>query len=161
MKIRELLQTEIWSRKTTQRLVLGILVAGLLMVFGLKAWRSYQYYWLTDNERSTARIALQEIDKVRLANTVSWEDLDVIEKPMKKAIASADAAAFTKRDQITVMQVESCELEMINERERAFLQQIPASTSEQIESKAKLLNRISTDSNLTRGKCEALRKALY
>jgi predicted negative regulator of RcsB-dependent stress response len=161
MKVRELLQIEIWSKKASQRLVFGVLAACLVAFFGWKAWRSYQFYWLTDGERRAARIALQEIDKVQKANAPGYEEFDAMFRPARTAITAADAVAVTERDQITVMQLESCELEVTSDHLNAMLQEIPAATQRQIESKTNLQQRFSESSNLTRGKCEALHKALY
>jgi len=156
MGIRELLQTELWNKRTTRRILFGTLVVIALSTFGLKVWQAYQYYW-----RTAARIALQNINDVRKINAASYEEFNAIIGPEKKTIAAANAAAVTERDQITVMQLEGCDLEVTNDRLNAMLQQIPAVTPRQTESKAVLQLRYSKSADLTRGKCEALHKALY
>ena len=161
MGIRELLQTELWNKRTTRRILFGTLVVIALSTFGLKVWQAYQYYWLTDSERTAARIALQNINDVRKTNAASYEEFNAIIGPEKKTIAAANAAAVTERDQITVMQLEGCDLEVTNDRLNAMLQQIPAVTPRQTESKAVLQLRYSKSADSTRGKCEALHKALY
>ena len=161
MGTRELLQTEIWSKGTTLRILFGVLIVIALSIFSLKAWRAFQYYWLTNGERTAARIALQRIDEVRTANAASYEEFDAMLRPEKKEIAAANAAAVTERDQITVMQLEGCDLEVTSDRLSAMLQQIPAVTPKQTQSKADLQLRISKSRDLTSGKCAALHNALY
>jgi hypothetical protein len=61
MKIRELLQTELWSKRTSRRILVGI---GILVV-GFFFWCAIEQYVLTPGERSAARAALVKVDELQ------------------------------------------------------------------------------------------------
>jgi Tfp pilus assembly protein PilE len=162
MKIRELLQTEIWSKDASRKVLFGLIVATVIAVIGWKAWQSYQYNWLSTGERSKARAALQQIENFRKVDSEDYRDLEAGYQPVKKAIAEAESAAVTERDEITVMRLEACDLETTRNRLQSMLRQPPAAdvTPEQMEARAKELARLSKLGELTNGKCEALHNAL-
>ncbi len=71
MNVRELLQTEIWSKETSRKIlrrtwrivrpvavVSGILVLLLAVVFAV------EWYWLTSGERKAGRTALAKIEEL-------------------------------------------------------------------------------------------------
>jgi predicted negative regulator of RcsB-dependent stress response len=157
----EILQTEIWSRKTSKRVFWGLIFVAVIAIFSWKAWRAYQYYRVTDGERTAARAALQEIDKVRTLKIASYEEFGPKFSNEQKAIAVANAAAVTERDQIIAMQLEDCDIDVRMNRLNSMLQDVRATTPQQRESMARLQMKKTKLSALTSGKCEALHKVLY
>jgi hypothetical protein len=69
MNLREILQIEIWSRRTTRRIfsILGYVAVALLI--GLVIWFEVERHWLTKGERKTASTALRQIDGLSDANS--------------------------------------------------------------------------------------------
>jgi hypothetical protein len=96
MTVRELLQIEIWSKKTSRNLVL--LLAVLFVGAFLVAYVSD--HWLTHSERDAARAALLQLDSMQLQ--VSEEGDRVSRTTRQQAIDKveyAEKVALTGRDQ--------------------------------------------------------------
>jgi hypothetical protein len=111
------------------------------------------------------RVSLRDLEENWLPATpapICRYNLDARYQPVKKAIAEAESAAVTERDEITVMRLEACDLETTRDRLQSMLRQPPAAdvTQEQMEARAKELARLTKLGELTNGKCEALHKAL-
>jgi len=102
MKIRELLQTEIWSKGTTRRIfvVLGIIFGiGLVSSFLLY---EYETRRLTQGERDSARAALAQIEWLRECGSCSYEDFQARDIQVKRAVEWADVSSSTYRDSTVV-----------------------------------------------------------
>jgi hypothetical protein len=99
MKIRELLQVEVWSRKTSWKIVvIGAIVLGVAWV-GIDAWYAVQRNWLTSRERSAASAALASIDELHTSKDLSDT---LFKEKQHRAMAHIDVAtqaAWTLRDQ--------------------------------------------------------------
>jgi hypothetical protein len=98
MNVHKLLQTELWSKKTTRKmLVWSSVVFGALAV-GFIAVREIELHWLTPGERKAARVALESVDGlqdfVRFDDPV-FEDRD---KDAKAKVELATQAALTTHD---------------------------------------------------------------
>ena len=98
MTFREVLQTELWSKRTTQKIWIGfgIVVAVLLVVAGVER------YWLTPSERSAGQIALAKIDDLQNADSMTDEAFGTRDVLAKNQVGAADRAAWTFRDRVVV-----------------------------------------------------------
>ena len=95
MKVRELLQIEIWSKRTTRRILVGIGVAvGLICT-----WIAAELYWITPGERNAARIGIAQIDSIQNLDSISDEDFDAWDKQAVEKVEAARLAARTIRDE--------------------------------------------------------------
>jgi hypothetical protein len=108
MGIREVLQTEIWSKETSRKILarlrkilrglkyvaygLGVLVV-LFLIFSF-VWT----HWLTTKERSADRIALAQLDALEKLDGVSDTEFDLQDKQAKEKVQIADQTAFTAKD---------------------------------------------------------------
>ncbi len=108
MSFREILKTELWSERTSRRilLVLGFVV---VLIFAVNEIRGLvNAYWLTHRERQMARIALQQIDSLQGADSLSDEDFNNRVQQVQVRIDEAEKAAWTTRDTITAMGLGMC-----------------------------------------------------
>jgi hypothetical protein len=96
MNVRELLQIEIWSKRTTRKICIGI---GIVFV-GFVSWVSVEQQWLTPGERSAARAALVQIDALQNLSSISDEDFKARAKQAEGKVETAKRAAWTSRDKI-------------------------------------------------------------
>jgi hypothetical protein len=108
MNVRELLQYELWSKETSQRLgakiwkfskrlavVLGILASVIVIVAVVES------HWLTAGERKTGRAALAQVDELRGLIDCKCERFIEVDKKAKESVAVAVQRAWTKRDHWT------------------------------------------------------------
>jgi hypothetical protein len=94
MKVRELLQIELWSKRTSRKICIGI---GIVFIgFGFWIWTDQ--HWLTPGERSAAKEALAQIDGLQDFAPLSDQDFDVREKQAEAKVEAAKHAAVTQRD---------------------------------------------------------------
>ena len=98
MNVRGLLQFELWSKKTSRKILVGIgIVFGLLLVC-LICWYEVEIHWITPGERDAARAALKEIDAIEDAGPLSEQELKVRTEQGEAMVKLAEAAAQTHRD---------------------------------------------------------------
>ena len=102
MKVRELLQTEIWSKRTTRKLLKAFVatVVGLAVVIAVFAgWVYVEAHWLTRGEREAAKSALLLLDSLQSQfSQLDQGDFETAEQKAQQAIDSARQAAWTSRD---------------------------------------------------------------
>jgi hypothetical protein len=98
MGTRKLLQTEIWSKRNTRKILvgLGIIAAG----FGV--WHEISLRWLTPGERKTARVALAQTDTLQNSDSLSDQEFGARAKLSIKSFGDAERAAWTTRDRAIV-----------------------------------------------------------
>ena len=74
MKIREILQIELWSKRTSRKILVwfGIVFGTLVAVLG--TWYLVETHWLTPGERIAGRVALVEIDALQMMGSASDEN---------------------------------------------------------------------------------------
>ena len=73
MTIRELLQIELWSKRTTRKIFVGLaIVFGTVLVAGGSLF-AVEFYWLTPTERKVAQPALAHIDELEKFDPESAE----------------------------------------------------------------------------------------
>ena len=74
MKVRELLHIDLWSKRTSRKVFVGIGIVFVIVYAGNAALSVVERHWLTPGERSAARAALLQIDE--LQNLVQSSDQD-------------------------------------------------------------------------------------
>jgi hypothetical protein len=116
MNIRELLQIEIWSKRTTRGILkgFGISVVALLVAFvGLKGLGYVSLHWLTSGEREAARGALSLIDSLQLQYAEGdQKEFDTRLQEARKATEISRQAAKTARDMQVYFDLSSYLLEV-------------------------------------------------
>jgi hypothetical protein len=103
MKVRELLQTELWSKRTTRRILVVLVVA--VIAFGVVF--TVEVKWTSAGERSAARLALAELDALRKFDSGNYEGFAKKTFQADKMIDAADQAAWTLRDERIVRELRS------------------------------------------------------
>jgi hypothetical protein len=163
MNVREISQIEIWSKETSRKIfvVFGIVI-GLCCV-GYGVWYEIEIHWLTRGERDAARVALQQIETLRGANSLSDQEYLDRSKQVQTKLDPADRAAKTYLDQLTQMRLGMCLVGVEDERFRMIVQhslerrRLPlySNADRDYDAKADALM-----SELARESCSALHKAL-
>jgi len=99
MNLRELLKTELWSKRTSRKILvwLGIVIAGFFVCCAI------EQYWTTPGEHKAARAALAQIDALQNLEFVSDEDFSARDKQAERQVDIARNAAWTERDKILAM----------------------------------------------------------
>ena len=98
MNVRELLQIEIWSRRTSWKICIGIGLFIGVSLLALGARDLVERYWLTPGERSAARAALAEIDSLDDAEPLSDQVWQTRKQSAKAKVEATAKAARTYRD---------------------------------------------------------------
>lgn len=94
MTLRELLRIEIWSKRTSRRLMIGFaVVVVLLAVLDVTETR-----WITPAEGRTARAALAQIDRLQNLGVMNDSEYRAASAQAKAAVSFAEQAAKTQRD---------------------------------------------------------------
>ncbi|SRR5260370_28687737 len=104
MEIRELLQTEIWSKRTSRKILIGI---GVLFV-GFVLWCAVYVVdkrWMTPGEHTAVRAALTQIDALQNFDGMSDAEFDSGVLLAKRKVEDAEQAAWTSRDNWAVVAV--------------------------------------------------------
>jgi hypothetical protein len=98
MKIRELLQTEIWSKRTTRKILVrsGSVLGVVVVVFAI--WLAVEWYWFTPGERKSSRAAIAQIDSMQALEPMSQPQFDSMAREAKEKVEGAKQAAWTIRD---------------------------------------------------------------
>jgi hypothetical protein len=105
MKIRELLQTEIWSKRTSRKILVGSgIVFGLFLVC-FAVWYEAEIHWLTSGERDAARVALKEIDALQDADSLNDQEFRDRSELAEAKVKLAEEAAATYRDNFIQMKL--------------------------------------------------------
>ncbi len=99
MKIRELLRYEIWSKKTTRRILIGVVIFIGLIFASNWIWTEYELHWLTSGERKAAKAALAEIDLLAAAGIqLSDQEWEARTQQAKTKLEATRKSARTYRD---------------------------------------------------------------
>jgi hypothetical protein len=104
MKVRKYLQTELWSKKTSWKLLVGSGLVTGFCVAGFVGWNEYEVHWLTSGEREASRAALAEIDSMRGAESLSDEAWEARIQQVRVKIEATRKEVRTYRD--TQMEME-------------------------------------------------------
>ena len=98
MKIRELLQTEVWSNRTSQKIFVGLGIFLGIVVAGYVLWSVVDRNWITPGERSTAKVALGKLDALQDVGFLNDKEFVVWAKLIARRVDDAHQAARTTRD---------------------------------------------------------------
>lgn len=105
MNVRKLLQTELWSKRTTRKMLVGIGIALVLLVVGYGVWYEVEVHWLTQGERNAAKDALREIDALQDANSLNDEEFRIRLEQTSTKVQRAEDVALTYRDNFLQMKL--------------------------------------------------------
>jgi hypothetical protein len=108
MGIREVLQTEIWSKETSRKILAGLrkilgvmkyvgLVLGVVVV-GVVLWAWIWTHWLTAKERNAGSVALVQVDALQNFDGMSDADFDAKVKLAQEKVDAANHAVLTEKD---------------------------------------------------------------
>jgi hypothetical protein len=118
MNVRELLQIELWSKRTSRKIFVGVVVVcGLFFVGGL-VWNQISLHWLTPGERSAARLALRQIEALKDDSSLSGLELEAQAEQVQAQVKAAGDAAKTYRDHFVEMQLDSFFVSVMWERRK-------------------------------------------
>jgi hypothetical protein len=101
MSIREVLQTEIWTTKTSKtifRIIVKTLAFVGLAVICWVVWEVTSTRWLTGSERRVAQVALSQIDALQYFNSFTDDKYGADYKKAAASVSAAEQAAWTSRD---------------------------------------------------------------
>jgi hypothetical protein len=111
MTIREILQIEIWSKRTSRKtlIVFGkILIVLGIVGFGVVAWVAISSHWITNAERNAGKAALAQIDALQRFDEMSDAEYEEEALQAKGKIAAAEQAAWTRKDGWVYINLEMC-----------------------------------------------------
>jgi hypothetical protein len=99
MGFREVLQTELWKKWTTGKVLGGLVIVAGLLIGGLSIWRTvYTTHWISPQERSAAKVALAQIDGLQGLEYGSGRNLARRDIEAQEAVATAEGSERTVKD---------------------------------------------------------------
>jgi hypothetical protein len=98
MTIREILQIEIWSKRTSRKILIGLGIVVVLLVVGFVVLNALHERWITPSERKAGRAALAQIEVLQNFNQMSDSEYDAGALQAKQEIDTAELAAWTAQD---------------------------------------------------------------
>jgi hypothetical protein len=98
MTIREILQIEIWSKRTSRKILIGLGIVVVLLVVGFVVLNALDERWITPSERKAGRAALAQIEVLQNFNQMSDSEYDAGALQAKQEIDTAELAAWTAQD---------------------------------------------------------------
>jgi hypothetical protein len=111
MEIRELLQTEIWSKETSRKILariwkilVGLKYVGMSLVvafLGFALWIFISTHWLTRGERKIGKITLAQVDALQNSDEMGDVEFLAGSKQAEENVKAAYVVAFTGRDRVT------------------------------------------------------------
>jgi hypothetical protein len=98
MTFREVLQIEIWSKRTSRKIlkIVGLSFATIVVAGGIIAGVELQ--WITPPERTAGRIALARIEDLQKESDSNEDEYKSRKEQADAAVESAQDAAWTLRD---------------------------------------------------------------
>jgi hypothetical protein len=98
MIIRDLLQIEIWSKRTSRKILIGLGIVVILLVVGVVVLNALDERWITPPERKAGRAALAQIEVLQNFDQMSDSEYDAGALQAKQKINTAEQAAWTAQD---------------------------------------------------------------
>jgi hypothetical protein len=99
MTIREILQIEIWSKRTSRKILIGLGIVVVLLVVGFVVLNALDERWITPPERKAGRAALAQIEVLQNFDQMSDSEYDAGALQAKQKIDAAEHAAWTAQDE--------------------------------------------------------------
>ncbi|MGO9777941.1 MAG: hypothetical protein ACLQGT_01105 [Terracidiphilus sp.] len=105
MKVRELLQIELWRKETSRKVLRRIwrvlkpvaIALGLLLVLLFVSYE-VEIHWLTSGERQAGKVALAQVEKLETLSYCRCEQFAVANKEATNAVQNVRSKAWTLRD---------------------------------------------------------------
>jgi len=94
-----ILKREVWSQRTTRKIVVISILVLAAFWFGIDGWYFVERNWLTPMERRAALEALATIDELQEPKNLNEYQFSEGERKAKSQIADAEQKAWTTRDQ--------------------------------------------------------------
>ena len=95
MEFRDILKVEIWSKRTSRRIV----AASTVVIVGVVSWVFVDGYWFTRAEREAAKSALVKIDSLQVQISEDDQgDFDFRKDQAQQSTEAAVQAALTAKD---------------------------------------------------------------
>ncbi len=103
MNLRKLLQTELWSKRTTRKIlvIFGIVFAIAAVLYG--GLYGFERFWLSSGERETGRALLAEIDALQSVAPDSQEFEAGVQKAKKQLELVKDAGITLRCDHVAFL----------------------------------------------------------
>ena len=98
MRVRELLQAELWSKRTSRKILVAFGIVVGLSVLACAVGYEVEVHWLTQGERVATKAALQEIDALQDAGPLSDEEVEARTQRAEAKVRAAENAATTYLD---------------------------------------------------------------
>ncbi len=141
MRVRELLRYEIWSKRTTRKILIGIGV----VVAGYFAWVVVEEHWISPGEHKAGSEALVQIEALKTIDPEKDKDFALGVQQAKQKIETAKEVAWTTRDTFLSLDLSmyllATELDRKTPAIREKLQQKNATLS---DSRQKLLGELKS-----------------
>jgi hypothetical protein len=102
MNVRELLRYELWSRRTTWKI---LIVSTVVLALGYGIWQAYDRYWITSGVREPGRKALAQIDELQTLTASCDASFDAKAQWVDREIKAGDQKAHTFRDFAALFQL--------------------------------------------------------
>ncbi|MGA2635999.1 MAG: hypothetical protein ABSF16_17325 [Terracidiphilus sp.] len=124
MKVRELLQIELWSKEISRKILrrtwkilvrIGIVSGVIVLVLGIIL--VVELRWMTSGERKAATVALVEIDGLQNIDSLSEDDANAGLKRANEKLGLASQASWTIRDKSVVLSLSMYLWEIEHKRE--------------------------------------------
>ena len=97
MKVRELLQKEVWSKRTSRKILVVLAILCVAFVLWIAAY-VVDESWITPSERRAGRAALAQIDSLQNFDGMSDAEFDAGVLQAGRKVGDAEQAAWTSRD---------------------------------------------------------------
>src|ERR1700693_230571 len=110
MKIREILQIELWSKRTSRKILVGLGVVVAVLALGFFALYEVESHWLTKGERIAAGVALQRIDALQSTDSLSDEEFRIRNDAVTSAVDTAEMTAKTSKDELVAVDLVMCSM---------------------------------------------------
>ncbi len=107
MKVRNVLQIEVWSKKTTQNILLGFGIVICSLLVTLMGWYEIDSHWLTKGERDAAKLTLQRTDELQTVVALDQE-YKFQDDRANAALKTAAAVGRTDKDGSIQMKLSTC-----------------------------------------------------
>jgi len=96
MKVHELLGYELWSKRTTWRILIA---SASVFVLGYGIWQGYERYWISSGVRESGRAAPAQIDELQeLSTSCENASFKANAESADREIRIADQKVHTLRD---------------------------------------------------------------
>ena len=148
MSIRELLQTEVWGKRTSRKILVWFGVVVAVVVVGYVLWGALSWHWLTPGERNAARAALVQLDALQNSGSLNNEEFSARAKQAERGMDNAFRAAWTTRDRMIVGKLMGYQLDIVVKRMQMRRQALPEQRKTPLTDSDRKLNELMIASGI-------------